>query len=246
MKCPECGKEFDYVASHQQEVCGRNSLIAMGLCVFGAIFHVIYAIYYNFVQYENFLSMENDEYGMWCMENSIELTGFNLIGAMSAICVGLAFLMWFMRDRVGKSMPLAIGAVICIVMLLVKALGLIPNPVWLVCFFPDESAFNDFLSYKVLVSGLLSMALGVTFFFIKGKGRIQSLTIAVGVLFVISYLFNFLYGFMGVAHMEHPDFMDTIVFRLLDVISYLGLLVVSIILFYRTYRQSSHPDSQGC
>ena len=246
IKCPECGKEFDYVAAHQQDVCCRKSLIAMGLCIVGAVFQVIYAIFNFFVQYENYLSMTKEEYRLWVVKNSIELTGFNLIGAMSAICVGLAFLMWLMRDRVGKSTPLAIGTVICIVMLLVKALGLIPKPVWAVCFYPDESAFNDFLSYKQLFGGLLSVALGITFFFMKSKGRIKGLTITVGVLFVISYLDICLYGFMGVAHMERPDFMDTIVFNSMNSVVYLGLLVVSIILFHSTYKQSSQPDSQGC
>ncbi len=242
IRCPECGKEISYVAIYRHDACGRNSLIAMGLCIVGALLFVISGSFLDFVQYENFLSMPQKEYAMWCVENNTELIVFNLIGAMSAICVGLAFLMWLMRDRSGKNTPLVIGAVICIVMLLVKSLWLIPKPVWWAVY--NESV-SDIMSYRVLVAGLLSMALVVTFFFMKGKGKIKGLTITVGVLLVISYLISCLYGVFDIAHMEHP-FMDTIVFRFWNEVIYLGSLVVAIILFFSTYKQSSHPDCPEC
>lgn len=80
IKCPECGKEFNYVAAHQQDVCCRKSLIAMGLCIVGAVFQVIYAIFHNFVQCENYLSMPKEEYRLWVVENSLELTFLTQFG----------------------------------------------------------------------------------------------------------------------------------------------------------------------
>ena len=101
------------------------------------------------------------------------------------------------------------------------------------------------MSYRRLIGALLSLALGVTFFFMKGKGMIKGLTITVGVLFVISYLISCLYCVSDIAHIEY-SFMNTIVFRFLNYFIYLGLLVVSIILFYSTYKQSLHPDGPEC
>ena len=217
----------------------------MGLCIVGTILSVISEGFNGFVNYENFLSMPKEEYVIWCAEHTTELLVFQLMSALSVICVGLGFLMWFMRDRSGKNMPLVIGTVICIVMLLVKALRLIPSFVWAAGFVYDELAFSDFISLRELVGALLSLALGVTFFFMKGKGKIKGLTITVGVLFVINYLISCLCLVLDIAHIEYP-FLDTIVFRLCNDIIYWGLLVVAIILFYSTYKQASHSENPAC
>lgn len=240
IQCPECGKEISSFAKScpncgypidgnpivdnqhcspyqqpqvtvvQKNRNSRNPLIAMSMCIAGAILSLL----------SHYISLPYEAYQMWCM--------------IANFCVISAWLIWLLREK-NKNVSNIVGAIICCASLLGETLWFIQASVWFDFFKLDTSTFYEFLSYLGLINSLLLLALGITLFFLKCNGKIRKLTVVVGVLFIIYYMIWCIFSVLEIAHIERP-ISDTVYYHVVNILCYI-LLIITILLFYNTYKQ---------
>ena len=187
IKCPNCGKTISNTASlcpHCQsqlvsESQRRNSLIAMWLCISGAIlclFADSLRYYFNYIR----TTVDASVWMSICYEKAGLFTLQNVAGTFSGIIITSALIVWFLGAKQMKKTVVQAGILICIIILFVRVVRAI---------FTINSIYNpDLTRYSSLAIYILSIALGLTLFFLNYEGKAKILIKCVGFLYVMSYL----------------------------------------------------------
>lgn len=221
IKCPHCGQtvsdsasqcphcQYQLVTSSQRKHIQKNSLIALWLCIVGTVLN-------TFCQCRKILV------------NTQEIsTGNVIVGILviiSGICLSLCWYFWLVREKSVKYPALNTSIVICIILICIRILRLI-------------IPFINNYSATTLIIFVLSFAFGITLFFLNTNGKIKSLTHTIGVLYIINYIIPILWFIASVTHIEQ-HITNTLPYMIIDEVIWVSTLVLTIVLFYNTYKQS--------
>lgn len=143
--------------------------------------------------------------------------GFSLVRtSVISFLIFMAWLIWFVKGERQRYTAIKVGIIICLLVVVISVINIIPLYLWRLRWL------------LALIQIVLSIMLGITFFFLRPQDNINSLTKTVGVLFVECYLIDCVLFFIGYGKMA----------ALLNDILYVCLMVSSAVWFYRTYKQA--------
>lgn len=240
-QCPYCGQlisdstsqcENQNVSTSQHKRSGRHALTAMWICIIGTLFSMLSAPYSNIYLYYKASSMTVENYSLWFEGHVIESTIFGLMGSLSAILLALSWILWIRGNK--RNAATIIGIVLCVLKMCTIALLVIPCGLWIVIFHLNGTTFTNVTS---IVNHLLSIALGITVFFIENTGKVKNLANIAGVLFLVCYAYSLVMIISNIS-LRFYYYTSPVPVKIFDCLQYWGLLIISIVLFYKTYRQT--------
>ncbi len=221
IKCPHCGQtvsdsasqcphcQYQLVTSSQRKHIQKNSLIALWLCIVGTVLN-------TFCRCRIFLV------------NTQEISTGNVIAGIlviiSGICLSLCWYFWLVREKSVKYSALNTSIVICIIVIFIRILKAIIPII-------NTWTATSFILY------VLSLAFGISLFFLKTNSKIRKLTYTIGVLYIINYIIPILWFIASVTHIEQ-HITNTLPYMIIDEVIWVSTLIVTIILFYNTCKQA--------
>lgn len=221
INCPHCGQPISdsaaqcphcqkqIVTASQRNRTRNYSLVAMWLCIVGTLLNTT----------------------AWCIRfviNTQEISTGNILRGtlvlISGICLSFCWYFWLVREKVVKYPALNTSIVMCVILTCIRILKLI---------IPIINLWEA----TTLILSVLSIVFGITLFFLNTNGKIKSLTHTIGVLYIVTYSINVLSLIVSAVHIEQ-HMTNTLLFTVIDEAIWLSTLVVTIVLFYNTYKQS--------
>lgn len=236
-QCPHCQKQI--VTASQRNRTRKYSLVAMWLCIVGLVFYLIADSFFEFSFYPTVATLlTSDELGIWLSDHKIEITLMDFIGALSALCICLAWLVWFVREKSRRDSFWHTGVVICIIGVCVRMLRIIPNETWTAIWGYDYHLTSTFFIATTIIASLLYAVLGTCVICMKTDGTIKRISNVAGILFIVNSLYNLILVYVtDIAKIMQYATMSPLL-KILYHFLWVCAIVVFIVLFYKTYKQA--------
>lgn len=237
VQCPHCQKKI--VTASQKNQIRKYSLVAMWLCIVGLVFYLIADSFFEFTFYPTVATLyTSDELGIWVSDHQTEITLMDFIGALSALCICLAWLVWLVREKSRRNSIWQTGVVICIIGVCVRMLRIIPNETWDAIWGYDYHLISTFFIAISIIASLLYAALGTCVICIKTDDTIKRITKVAGILFIVNSLYNLIVlYFTDIAKIMQYVTMSPLL-KIIYHFLWICAIVVFIVLFYKTYKQA--------
>ena len=163
-QCPHCQKQLVTAKQHK-----RNNLIAMLLSVVAVIIYLLFTMIASFYNRELFTP--------GCVES------------FSLMFITLAWIIWLIRKK-KNDYAAKVGVVICIGLFCVYTFLFVDFFFYFLEFDLelDSALLKNIYAVIDLVCAIVSIAFGITLFFLKDDGKIKRIITVVGLLYVIFYL----------------------------------------------------------
>lgn len=237
-RCPHCGNQL--VSATVPTTKNNLPIIAMWLCIGSIVLFIINTIYLELYYIPHLSSLSGEELGIWVLDNLRKTTIFDFIGTMSPLLLFTAWLLWFTHKKDSQSKVIKVGIVLCIIRLCITLLRIIPNHTWSFIFDYNITSTVLFFAITSIIGGLIAIIIGISLFFIGNTGKVGNLTKVAGVLFICSYLYDILVVCLfDITHI----ITYSLALRMPTHFLYAGVLVISTILFYNTYKSSKVINS---
>ncbi len=233
-QCPHCSNQI--VTVFQRNKSSRYSLTAMWVCIAGVILRVP-SIIYGIYAYNKSISLSAESYKQWMIDNFVLDNIIGVVSIFSSILIILSWLIWFIRGN-RRTTSIKVAIILCVVAIGIRVLKLIPNYGWYRFFDYNIETYNIFISIISISAYLLSVAIGITLLLIRNTGKIRVLKNWAGVLFILCYIISIALPILSIPTMPHFILNEMPYSLLLSEVPYIGLLIISIIIFHNTYKEA--------